>query len=80
MNKLITTLLLIFTLTLNAQQIDYNTDDGYVAEGYDVTEYFDNKAVEGKSSYITTHDNVKLKFPSQANLEKFKSNPIDAHI
>ncbi|WP_299313468.1 hypothetical protein [uncultured Aquimarina sp.] len=76
MNKLITTLLLIFILTLNAQQIDYNTDDGYVAEGYDVTEYFDNKAVEGKSSYITT----KLKFPSQANLEKFKSNPIDAHI
>ncbi|WP_299435066.1 YHS domain-containing (seleno)protein [uncultured Aquimarina sp.] len=75
MKNLITTLLLAFTITLSAQQIDYNTDDGYIAEGYDVTEYFNNKAIEGKSNYVATHDNVKFKFASQANLEKFKSNP-----
>lgn len=48
MKKIITIVLLTFTITLSAQQIDYNTDDGYIAEGYDITEYFNNKAVEGK--------------------------------
>ncbi len=75
MKRLITFILLVFTLTLNAQKIDYNTDDGFVAEGYDVTEYFNNKAVKGKSSFTYTHDNVKYKFASKANLDKFKSTP-----
>ncbi|WP_459211468.1 YHS domain-containing (seleno)protein [Aquimarina rhabdastrellae] len=75
MKRLITFILLVFTLTLNAQKIDYNTDDGFVAEGYDVTEYFNNKAVKGKSSFTYTHDNVKYKFANKANLDKFKSTP-----
>ena len=58
-----------------AQKIDYSLDDGYIAEGYDVTEYFNGKAVEGKSSYTTTLDGVKFKFASQNNLNKFKTNP-----
>lgn len=58
-----------------AQQIDYSLDRGFIAEGYDVTEYFNNKAVEGKSSYVATHDGAKYKFVSQANLDKFKANP-----
>ena len=58
-----------------AQKIDYSLDKGFIAEGYDVTEYFNNKAVEGKSSYVATHTGVKFKFVSQANLDKFKVNP-----
>lgn len=75
MKKFIVILFLGITASLTAQQIDYNVKKGFVAEGYDVTEYFNNKAVKGVSKFITTHDNVKYKFVSQENLEKFKNNP-----
>ena len=60
---------------LNAQTIDYNIKKGYVAEGYDVVSYFDNTAIKGDIKFSLTHDNVKYKFSSQENLERFKSNP-----
>jgi len=66
---------LLIGISSQAQQIDYYTDGGYVAEGYDVTEYFNNKAVEGSKKLTTTHDGAKYKFASQANLDKFKANP-----
>jgi len=75
MKKFIVILFLGITASLTAQQIDYNVKKGFVAEGYDVTEYFNNKAVKGANKFITTHDNVKYKFVSQENLEKFKNNP-----
>ncbi|MFD2587640.1 YHS domain-containing (seleno)protein [Croceitalea marina] len=58
-----------------AQSIDYNTKKGYVAKGYDVVAYFDNKATVGDEKYTAEYDNVKFKFSSQENLEKFKGNP-----
>lgn len=67
--------LLITFSGLNAQSIDYNLKKGYVAEGYDVVEYFNNKAVEGDKSFTTTYDNVKYKFASQKNLDAFLENP-----
>lgn len=76
MNKLsliITTILI--SLSSQAQQIDYYLDSGHIAEGYDVTEYFNDKAVEGSKSYVTTYDGAKYKFASQANLDKFIANP-----
>ena len=75
MKYLITIFLLGFLSNINAQQMDYNTDKGIIAEGYDVTEYFNNKAVEGKKTYTATHDNVKYRFASQTNLDTFISNP-----
>ena len=66
---------LVFTTNVTGQKIDYNTDNSFIADGYDVTEYFNNKAVKGDGSFVTTHDKVKYKFVSQKNLEKFKSNP-----
>ncbi len=62
-------------ITVSAQEVDYNTKKSFVAEGYDVTEYFNNNAVKGNSKFVTTHDKVKYQFASQKNLEKFKSNP-----
>lgn len=62
-------------LTVSAQKIDYNIQDDYVAEGYDVVAYFSNKAIEGSSKYTTTHDGARYRFSSSANLNKFKSNP-----
>lgn len=58
-----------------AQKIDYNVKDGYVAEGYDVVAYFNNKAVKGNTSFVYTFDGVKYKFHTSANLDTFKTNP-----
>ncbi|WP_299211374.1 YHS domain-containing (seleno)protein [uncultured Dokdonia sp.] len=66
---------LLIGFSSQAQQIDYYLDSGYVAEGYDVTAYFNNEAVEGSKSYTTTYDGAKFKFASQVNLDKFKANP-----
>ena len=62
-------------LTISAQSIDYNVKSGYALSGYDVVAYFSNTAKEGNNKYVATHDNVKYKFSSQANLDKFKANP-----
>ncbi len=75
MKKFFILLFLVMFSGINAQQIDYNIKKGFVAEGYDVTEYFNNRAVKGSNEFSTTYDSVKYKFASQANLEKFKNNP-----
>ena len=62
-------------ITSYGQQIDYNKETGYIANGYDVVTYFSNKAVKGNKNFTFTYDNAKYKFSSKANLEKFKSNP-----
>ncbi|MEO1051285.1 MAG: YHS domain-containing (seleno)protein [Bacteroidota bacterium] len=58
-----------------AQSIDYNISGGYVANGYDVVAYFDNKAVKGSNKFTATHDGVKYRFSDTNNLNKFKQNP-----
>jgi YHS domain-containing protein len=58
-----------------SQELDYNSQSGYVAEGYDVVEYFNNKAVEGKDNYASTYEGAKYKFANPGNLAKFKSAP-----
>ncbi|TSE04237.1 YHS domain-containing (seleno)protein [Aquimarina algiphila] len=75
MKLYITLFFISFVAVVSAQKIDYNTDKNYIAEGYDVTEYFNNKAVKGDNKFVFTHDTVKYKFTSQQNLEKFKKNP-----
>lgn len=57
------------------QEKDYNLKKGYIAEGYDVVSYFDNKVEEGKKEFTTTYDSVKFKFASKQHLETFKKNP-----
>lgn len=72
------TVLVIFILGIYfsfAQQIDYNTKKGFVANGYDVVAYFNNEAVDGNKKFKTTFDNVYYKFVSQENLNVFKVNP-----
>ncbi len=76
MKRSVLILALLVGFISQAQQQDYYLDGGFIAEGYDVTSYFDNnKAVEGKKSFVASHDGVKFKFSSQANLDKFKANP-----
>lgn len=74
MKKTISILLLILTYCLNAQTANYNLDDGFMAQGYDVVAYFSNKVKEGSDNYVTTFEAVRYKFSSQENLNKFKTN------
>ena len=49
--------------------------NGYIAQGYDVTEYFNDKPTEGFDRYSTTYDGAKYKFANQQNLDTFNANP-----
>lgn len=61
---------------LIAQQTDYNTKKGFVAEGYDVVSYFtETKPIEGKKKHQMMYDGVKFQFSSEKNLDLFKENP-----
>ena len=74
--KILSLLLVLFIgFAATAQQMDYNLKKGYVAEGYDVTEYFNNNALEGDKAFTATHDGVKFMFASQENLDKFTASP-----
>ena len=68
-------LLALITFAASAQKTDYNLKRGYVAEGYDVTEYFNNKAIKGDKEFTATHDGVQFKFANQTNLETFTMSP-----
>lgn len=53
----------------------YLLTNGFVASGYDVVSYFDNKPMPGKDAYISEYEQVKFKFSSEENLKTFKANP-----
>lgn len=69
--------MIIAFISFNAfgQETDYNLKKGYAAQGYDVTEYFNNKALEGDEQFSIEYDGAKFKFVNQANLNKFKKSP-----
>lgn len=73
MKNFITILLLSFASSFFAQE--YNLKRCFVAEGYDVVSYFNNKATKGSNNFITEHDGVKFKFSTKEHLETFKKNP-----
>jgi len=69
-------LILFFFGIIPAQaQVDYNTTKGFIAEGFDVVSYFENKAEAGYTEFVATYDGAKFKFASQEHLERFKANP-----
>ena len=68
-------LFLAFSTSVFAQQIDYNTKKGFVANGYDVVSYFSNKAIKGDKKHTISYDGVNYKFSSQENLNTFKAAP-----
>lgn len=65
----------VLTTIAYSQNTVYNIQDGYVANGYDVVSYFDNKTIKGVEAYIFTYDNVNFKFSNAENLTLFKSTP-----
>ncbi|WP_439130140.1 YHS domain-containing (seleno)protein [Polaribacter sp.] len=71
-------ILTIITIVISTSSIlaqNYNLKKGFVAAGYDVVSYFQNKAEKGDNNFITKFDGVNFKFSSKENLEIFKKNP-----
>lgn len=58
-----------------AQKSDFNLQKGYVAEGYDLVAYFEQKAEKGNSKFETEYKGLALRFSSNQNLKKFNANP-----
>lgn len=76
MNYLIFKVLIaIVLLQTNHPNKNYLLTNGFVASGYDVVSYFDNKPMQGKDAYIAEYEQVKFKFSSEENLKTFKANP-----
>ena len=76
MKTVLTTFILLIT-TICFSQNKYLTKKGYVAEGYDVIEYFNGQAKEGNKKYSLEYEGVKFQFVSKENLKKFKANPVE---
>ncbi|TXD53470.1 MULTISPECIES: YHS domain-containing (seleno)protein [unclassified Polaribacter] len=71
--KYFTLLVFLISTTFFAQE--YNTKKGFIAEGYDVVSYFENKAEKGNKEFTIEIEETKFKFSSKDNLETFKNNP-----
>ncbi len=75
MKKAFTLLISLLFITTCFSQDHFYTKKGVAIEGYDVTEYFNNKAIKGSSKYSAVYMNATFHFASVSNLEKFKANP-----
>lgn len=75
MKKSILALFSIMGVLTHAQTIDYNTNKGYAANGYDVVSYFAGEAHEGLKEYTAEYDGAKYKFTNLSNREKFMATP-----
>ena len=74
--KLITLLLLITGLSVNAQVKKYSTyNDAVSFDGNDLTEYHNNKVVKGKKEHSLVYDGLTLYFASADNRNKFQGSP-----
>ena len=78
-NNMIFLFFISASFTFGQNATTYNTQKNFIAKGYDVVEYFSNKAIKGEKSFVTEHDGVKYKFASKENQDKFEANP-DAYI
>ena len=75
MKKILFILFISSSTALFSQQIDYNEQKKFVANGYDVVAYFSNSAVNGSTKYRSVYDGASYRFSSQKNLDTFKANP-----
>ncbi|MCL7752346.1 YHS domain-containing (seleno)protein [Polaribacter sp. Z022] len=73
--KKFTLLIVLISFSVLGQKNNYNLKKGFVAEGYDVVSYFNNKAEKGDKMFVSTFDGVKFKFSSKEHLEMFTKSP-----
>merc|ERR1712096_274410 len=73
--KKILTLLFIIAFHVIGKAQHLNTDDGYMAKGYDVVAYHSQEAVKGKQKYSVDYNGATYLFSTPDNLSKFKKQP-----
>jgi len=66
---------LLFPIVLTAQQSNFNIEDGFVAEGYDVVSYFEGKPEKGKAELAFTYQGANFLFSTSRHLDLFKTDP-----
>ncbi len=79
MKRILTLLFIATALAVSGQQIDYNEQKGYIANGYDVVAYFSNKAIKGSSKFEYAYMGANYRFSSQKHLDTFRANP-DSYV
>jgi len=68
------TIMLFNLVPVFAQKYVQNTNDGYMAEAYDVVEYFKGVVKEGSVKYRLEFRGVLYKFISEENKEIFRKS------
>ncbi len=72
-------ILFISTLSISAQEIDYqkhfNTTNGLAINGYDPVSYFKGEPLEGKTSLTYSYHGITYAFSGEENKAAFKANP-----
>ena len=63
--------LLLFLISITFFALNYNIKKGFIANGYDVVSYFDQKVEKGNKEFIAEFDSVKFKFSSKTKLSAF---------
>lgn len=61
--------------TIAAQEIRIDKDAVLAVGGYDVVSYFDGTPRKGDRAFEAVHHDIKYRFASAENLEKFKADP-----
>ena len=78
MKSIVLTIVLALSSILSfGQKINYNLENGYIADGYDVVAYFSDQTIAGKVTYSTSYNGARYKFINKENLAKFKSKPSE---
>lgn len=75
MVKLFRVIFFLLSLSVYSQKIDYNLQNGLMADGYDLVAYFKDKPSMGKKAYSTKYNNIKFNFSSEENLIMFLKSP-----
>jgi YHS domain-containing protein len=57
------------------RQKNFNIEKGVMLSGYDAVSYFSGKPIKGKNTFQYKYKSCVYQFSSQANLDKFKTNP-----
>jgi YHS domain-containing protein len=69
-------LLFLYLVSTNGYgQTEYNQEDGFVANGFDVVSYFNNAPKKGNSKFIATYESATFRFVNEVNLKKFREDP-----
>jgi len=72
--KLLFAVILIGAINIWSQT-NYNSKKGIAIKGYDVTEYFNNKALKGSKKFSSEYEKNTFYFVNDANRKKFEASP-----